>query len=300
MLFTHNLENEFPPPGPVVEIYVDDLLPRAQGQAPRDERDGERWPQQGGADMAMAVAVSPTGVVGIGAVGVGQLIKEALQILHAARFILQRGQGAGSRWAKNGDNSIGQVAGQNGLGHGRCDVMHIGVSFCLQGDGVGLNGHQPIIAQVHMIPQQAGDASVALPAGKGSYALLLRLDGEARLQIGRLGLWDFAAGYYLYLGSALGSGGLAARLRRHLSTTKRPFWHIDYLRSQAVVEAIWYTEHPARLEHHWAAVAAQTAGATIPAPRFGASDCRCPAHLVYFRDEVNFGGTGCRSQLWGV
>ena len=130
----------------------------------------------------------------------------------------------------------------------------------------------------------------ALTHAKGSYALLLRLDQTAWLQIGRLGRWPFAAGYYLYLGSALGSGGLAARLRRHLSPVERPFWHIDYLRRQAVVTAVWVQEDPARLECAWATLAAQWPNVTIPVPRFGASDCRCAAHLVY--SSSRFGELG--------
>jgi Uri superfamily endonuclease len=40
----------------------------------------------------------------------------------------------------------------------------------------------------------------------------------------------FNAGYYFYFGSAKGSGGLQARLLRHISMEKKKFWHIDYLR----------------------------------------------------------------------
>jgi Uri superfamily endonuclease len=130
-----------------------------------------------------------------------------------------------------------------------------------------------------------GDADGLLPAAKGSYALLLRLDEAARIRVGALGDWPFAAGYYLYLGSALGPGGLAARLRRHLSREKRPFWHVDYLRGRAAVAGIWYVTGPARREHAWAAAATRLPGAGIPVPRFGASDCRCPGHLVYFQER---------------
>jgi Uri superfamily endonuclease len=130
-----------------------------------------------------------------------------------------------------------------------------------------------------------GLAGGPLPAGKGSYALLLWLGSAERVQVGRLGERLFAAGYYLYLGSALGPGGLAARLRRHLSLDKRPFWHVDYLRRVTTVTAVWYHEGPARLEHAWALAASQLPDATTPVPRFGSSDCRCPAHLVYFGER---------------
>jgi len=52
-------------------------------------------------------------------------------------------------------------------------------------------------------------------AEPGTYALLLKLDKQERITVGRLGTFDFPAGYYLYVGSALGPGGLQARLARH-------------------------------------------------------------------------------------
>jgi Uri superfamily endonuclease len=128
-------------------------------------------------------------------------------------------------------------------------------------------------------------AGLALPHGQGSYALLLHLAQSQPIEIGRLGSWSLAAGYYLYLGSACGPGGLAARLRRHLSPEKRPFWHIDYLRQAAEVVAIGYLVDPTRWEHRWAAAAAGLPMASILVPRFGASDCRCPTHLLYFPER---------------
>lgn len=139
--------------------------------------------------------------------------------------------------------------------------------------------------EIQKIPITGNPAGLVLPTSRGSYALLLHLPESTWIQVGRLGRWPFAAGYYLYLGSALGPGGLAARLRHHLSATERPFWHIDYLRCQAVVTAVWYLEDPTRREHSWAMEAARWPGATIPVPRFGASDCRCAAHLVFFRER---------------
>jgi Uri superfamily endonuclease len=126
-----------------------------------------------------------------------------------------------------------------------------------------------------------------LPTGKGTYGLLLRLDGRWEVEVGRLGRFVFVAGYYLYVGSALGPGGLAARLGRHLRGEKGPIWHIDYLRAVGVVTAVCWLESPVRYEHEWATVAQQLPGATIPVPRFGASDCRCSTHLVYFHQKLD-------------
>jgi len=55
----------------------------------------------------------------------------------------------------------------------------------------------------------------------GTYALVLRLARATTIHVGALGAVDFAPGWYVYVGSALGPGGLAARVNRHLSRSKR-------------------------------------------------------------------------------
>ena len=123
---------------------------------------------------------------------------------------------------------------------------------------------------------------MTLPADKGTYILLMRLAAPHTIPIGRLGVFDFAAGYYAYVGSAFGSGGLAGRLSHHLKPAPRPHWHIDYLRQIAPLVELCYSASDTRLECVWAAELKQMPGAGIPIPRFGASDCRCEAHLFYF------------------
>lgn len=49
-------------------------------------------------------------------------------------------------------------------------------------------------------------------ARPGTYALILRSDSAARVRIGHLGVLAATRGYYVYIGSAFGPGGLAARL----------------------------------------------------------------------------------------
>jgi Uri superfamily endonuclease len=49
----------------------------------------------------------------------------------------------------------------------------------------------------------------------GTYALILSCSTNIRVQIGRLGTMLLQPGYYVYLGSALGSGGLRARIAHH-------------------------------------------------------------------------------------
>lgn len=115
--------------------------------------------------------------------------------------------------------------------------------------------------------------------GPGTYILVIELLAGVRVRVGKLGLLDLAAGYYLYVGSAL--GGLAPRLARHLRATKRLHWHIDYLLPQGAIREIWYSVGSQRRECIWAERLAHTPG-IIPFPRrFGASDCHCPTHLFY-------------------
>ena len=115
---------------------------------------------------------------------------------------------------------------------------------------------------------------------KGTYALLLALEKEAPIAVGRLGTFTFPAGYYLYLGSA--QGGLDARVKRHLRREKRLRWHIDYLLEHAEVVEVWYALGNESQECLWCQVAREMPQAEIPALGFGSSDCRCPSHLVYF------------------
>lgn len=119
-------------------------------------------------------------------------------------------------------------------------------------------------------------------SGRGTYALVLRLDSHANRFIGKLGRFNFCPGYYVYVGSAMGSGGLVGRLKHHLTPTTKPHWHVDYLRQAARLEGIWFVESDARREHVWASTLLAMPGAAIPVPRFGASDCGCASHLFYF------------------
>jgi len=121
---------------------------------------------------------------------------------------------------------------------------------------------------------------------KGTYALLLRLEGLEEIVVGRLEKFAFPLGYYLYLGSAL--GGLRNRLARHSRPEKRLCWHIDYLLQRAQLLEVWNMASEEHLECLWAEVARNLPGAQVPIPRFGSSDCRCPSHLVSFAAKPDF------------
>jgi Uri superfamily endonuclease len=118
---------------------------------------------------------------------------------------------------------------------------------------------------------------------RGTYLLILHLGTPLHgLAVGKLGHYDFAAGYYLYVGSAFGAGGLPARLTRHRQRIKqRPHWHIDYIRPYTHLEEIWSVACTQRLEEHWVQALAAVCGVEMPVRGFGASDTTMPAHLFY-------------------
>jgi Uri superfamily endonuclease len=118
---------------------------------------------------------------------------------------------------------------------------------------------------------------------KGIYLLIMRLDADlVGLSIGRLGRYDFVAGYYLYVGSALGKGGIAARLAYHEHSIKaRPYWHIDYLRPHVALIESWSVATTVHLESCWARQLAAAPEIRIPVPGFGASDSDFTSHLLY-------------------
>ncbi len=118
----------------------------------------------------------------------------------------------------------------------------------------------------------------------GTYLVALWLDSPQEIAVGRLGEIRFPSGWYLYAGSARGPGGLQARLARHLRRLaggKHTHWHLDYLRQRAVWAGGWGRASDRRLECAWATALLHLPGAEVVAPGFGASDCRCPTHLVH-------------------
>jgi Uri superfamily endonuclease len=140
----------------------------------------------------------------------------------------------------------------------------------------------------------------------GTYVIALRLGMAQEIETGHLGTFLFPTGWYLYAGSALGPGGLRGRLGRHLRRldgsipllpgeggfdwvrdrskgpkAKRAHWHVDHLREATDWTGAWVSDSGERKECDWAAALRGLPAASLVAPGFGASDCRCPGHLVW-------------------
>lgn len=121
------------------------------------------------------------------------------------------------------------------------------------------------------------------PSRPGTYALILSSTTEALIRVGRLGDLLFQPGYYVYVGSAFGSGSVRARLAHHMLLAERPHWHIDYLRPHTKLEEIWFRYDRKSREHDWAKCFAGMPGASVPMAGFGASDCGCETHLFFLK-----------------
>lgn len=114
----------------------------------------------------------------------------------------------------------------------------------------------------------------------GSYVLELRLAAPASLWVGRLGTVTIPAGRVRYFGSARGSGGVAARVARHLRVDKKKHWHIDYLTARWPSKSVFVDVE--RTECELVAEDLRDGKWTVVVDGFGSSDCRtCPAHPLW-------------------
>lgn len=122
-----------------------------------------------------------------------------------------------------------------------------------------------------------------LPKEKGTYLLFFEMKQARTIRVGKLAETEFAPGFYAYVGSAFGPGGLHARLRHHLSISERCHWHLDYIRPAMQFISLWITEDQESREHQWASVLENLPGSEVPVKDLGATDCSCYGH--FFRLE---------------
>ena len=123
------------------------------------------------------------------------------------------------------------------------------------------------------------------PKTCGAYIITVIID--APTPFGRGG--TVQPGTYLYVGSAYGPGGLAARLSRHARKHKRRHWHIDALTEGRGVNAI--RVYPGGDE---CALARELVERCSAVKGFGSSDCDCLSHLFFSDDpgrDMPLGGT---------
>lgn len=115
----------------------------------------------------------------------------------------------------------------------------------------------------------------------GTYVVILASAISKEVSIGKSLQISLQPGYYLYIGSAFGPGGVASRIRHHTSAVKRPHWHLDYLRQYTEVIEVWFSYDGLKRECQWASVMGSIGDDYNPIKGFGATDCTCPTHLMY-------------------
>lgn len=128
-----------------------------------------------------------------------------------------------------------------------------------------------------------------LPKTKGIYIIAFRLEKLLHLCVRTLGEIDFYPGWYLYCGSAKNKGGLQSRIDRHLNRDTIQFWHIDYLKTDAVVQRIWFLETSERSECGLVHILGSTPIISTVIPGFGSSDCseKCGSHLLFTPSDTD-------------
>ena len=109
-----------------------------------------------------------------------------------------------------------------------------------------------------------------------SYQIHISLKKNIEINIGKLGVFSFLRGLYVYTGSA--KKNIDQRIKRHFSQNKKFFWHIDYFLGNKYTEIV-KIEKKNIFECDLNKI---TKGKSI-VNGFGSSDCtkNCKSHLIY-------------------
>jgi Uri superfamily endonuclease len=117
---------------------------------------------------------------------------------------------------------------------------------------------------------------------KGCYALVIKIDQNKSIQIGKLNKIFFKKGYYVYIGSALNN--LEKRITRHKKIEKKFHWHIDYLLQTGKIIDVYYKKTEFKEE----CIIANNFQTLNQIKNFGSSDCKCNSHLFFGNlNEIN-------------
>ncbi len=111
---------------------------------------------------------------------------------------------------------------------------------------------------------------------------MIRLFKGRRIRVSRIGVFDFPAGFYAYIGSA--QNNLESRIKRHMRSEKRFYWHIDYLLKYGQVIHVYKFAGKKDKECVLSHKISNLNNASINVKGFGSSDCSCASHLYFFQD----------------
>ena len=127
-----------------------------------------------------------------------------------------------------------------------------------------------------------GESRGAVKKGfKGIYVLVIQVSEDISLDVGALGEMAFAKGLYAYVGSA--QVNMEQRVKRHLRSEKKKFWHVDYLLTNSASKIIKvFCKEAAKPEECKTAENLSRKGE--PVAGFGCSDCNCKSHLFHIKN----------------
>lgn len=136
---------------------------------------------------------------------------------------------------------------------------------------------------------------IARASKRGVYCLIVQLLKRSSLEIGRLGTFDFPAGFYVYVGSAQNS--LGRRIERHLRQEKKMRWHIDYLLRYGKVVSVQTYAGERNMECVLSHKIGNMKDALSPVKGFGSSDCSCYSHLYFFQNNPGLRISGLKIKM---
>jgi len=131
-----------------------------------------------------------------------------------------------------------------------------------------------------MKAQRVNNLSIkTLGGAKGAYLFVLQLGHSYQIKLTRKAPVTLTAGWYFYAGSAMGPGGLQARLKRHFKRDKKVHWHIDQLTKHAIRRFAYAVEDSCECD--LVRILKKSGEYESALCGFGNSDCRtCDSHLL--------------------
>ncbi len=108
---------------------------------------------------------------------------------------------------------------------------------------------------------------------RGVYLLIIEITKPLTIAIRNTG-YKLEPGYYIYVGSAWGSGGLKSRIARHIKKDKKIHWHIDKITSTPFTAVKTICLLPGAPAHYESSIASTLLTKLDFIPGFGSSDKR--------------------------
>ncbi len=131
------------------------------------------------------------------------------------------------------------------------------------------------VSGIWVTPDEIGK----IPAFRGAYVLVLRLKKAIHIELPRVASDQLMPGWYVYVGSARGRGGIRARVKRHFRCKKTAHWHIDRLTVHAVEMAALAVADGHECE--LVGKLLKSLRFKVAAAGFGSTDCSlCESHLL--------------------